>query len=91
MPKKPLTRKESKAVFEKIVDMEATLKNAIETGKLNFQCCFCHKSILGDVTALILVTKWNRFGVEQRDQQWFCHAECFSATTGETIDVLVDA
>lgn len=58
---------------------------------ISFQCCFCHAPIAGDVHALILVTNWSGPKDEQRPQQWFCHAECFTTSTGERIDVLESA
>jgi hypothetical protein len=35
-----------------------------------------------------LVTNWDGPEENQRDQQWFCHPECFIKATGEHIDVL---
>ncbi|MBS0420876.1 MAG: hypothetical protein JSR66_24405 [Proteobacteria bacterium] len=58
--------------------------------KLAYECCFCHQAIEGDITALILVTRWNGPQEKQREQQWFCHSACFVKTTVEHIDVLDD-
>lgn len=64
------------------------IRKAVDAGDLGFQCCFCHDGIEGDVHALVIVTKWNGPRDTQRQQQWFCHAECFTKATGERLDVL---
>lgn len=75
---KKLTREEARG----------RVREAARTGRLCYQCCFCHGTIDGDITAVILVTKWNGPEDDQRSQQWFCHAACFTEKTGERIDVL---
>lgn len=68
----------------------ARIREAVNESGIAYQCCFCHETIEGDVHALVLITKWNGPEDKQRDQQWFCHAECFTKATGEHIDVLKD-
>lgn len=82
-----------KAMTTKLTRQEALkkIRAAASAGKLRYQCCFCGEAIDGDITVVGLVTKWNGPVKHQREQQWFCHAECFTRITGERIDVLNDA
>ena len=51
---------------------------------IEFQCCFC-KATVGaeegprgfDPCSVIIVASWAKPRAEQREQQFFCHFECF--------------
>jgi hypothetical protein len=44
--------------------------------KKSYQCCFCDKQIISDVTELVVVTNWDKDKSSQQEQQMFCHMEC---------------
>lgn len=58
---------------------------------LEFQCCLCKKSIGPgeegprgfDPCALIIVASWAKAQEEQREQQFYCHFECFRQTLND--------
>lgn len=66
----------------------AQIRKAVAAGRVGFQCCFCREVVIDDVTAVVLITHWNGPRENQREQQWFCHAECFTKTTGEPVNAL---
>ena len=50
------------------------------TGERKYMCAFCAKSIAKggiDVTAIVLILKWDQSKELQKSQQLWCHAECF--------------
>ena len=45
-----------------------------------YECCFCTKAIISnavDVTALIIITNYDKSEKKQEVQQLFCHILCF--------------
>lgn len=44
--------------------------------KNSYQCCFCDKQIISDVTELVVVANWDKDKSSQQEQQMFCHMEC---------------
>lgn len=50
---------------------------------IEFQCCFCKEGVPENDTTMLTLTLPG-----ERSQSWFCHADCFTKTTGEPIDVL---
>ena len=52
---------------------------------LEYQCCICKDTILGeelskstlDPCTLILVSNFDKPREDQKEQQFFCHFECF--------------
>lgn len=54
--------------------------------KINYQCCFCGKSIKSnkhDVTQLLATSNWDKEISKQQDQQFFCHIMCLKARLHE--------
>ena len=41
------------------------------------ECILCGKSVKEHITALLLITEWEKPEDEQETQQFFCHLECF--------------
>ena len=44
--------------------------------KNSYQCCFCNKKIISDVTELVVVVNRDKDKSSQQEQQMFCHMEC---------------
>jgi hypothetical protein len=47
--------------------------------KKNYECCFCTKEIISntiDVTALIVITNYDKTEKKREVQQLFCHILC---------------
>ena len=44
--------------------------------KNSYQCCFCSRKIISDVTELIVVANRDKDKSSQQEQQMFCHMEC---------------
>ena len=42
-----------------------------------YQCCFCGNKIEFNITALLLITNYDKEPNEQQEQQFFCHLNCF--------------
>jgi len=57
--------------------------------KREYQCCFCGEGIgqdpakahAFDPCAVVLVADWLKGEGKQREQQFFCHFECFRKAT----------
>jgi hypothetical protein len=63
-----------------------------EQGQLRVQCWYCEEEIRYegfDPCAVILVTNWAGPDDEQREQQFFAHAECFTKSgSGADLSIL---
>ncbi len=68
-------------------EKRARIQEAIKKGKIGYQCCFCHELIArGEICAVVITVNWDS-DAKKAWQQWFCHRECFTKSTGETVDV----
>src|SRR5262249_32859308 len=57
-------------------------------GERRYQCVFCAKTIASgglDVSALVLILKWDQPEAVQRSQQFWCHADCFRSRVHESV------
>lgn len=63
-------------------EMHEKIMQAVQEGRIGFECVFCHDVVERNVSALILVTNWDGPEDDQSSQQWFCHAACFIEKTG---------
>lgn len=59
------------------------IQEAIRSGRVGYQCCFCHNVIDDEVNALVFVSQWDKGGT--RSKQWFCHEPCFSKAIDEPV------
>lgn len=50
-----------------------------------YQCCFCGKKIEFNITALLLITNYDKDLDEQQEQQFFCHINCFKKKLNRNI------
>lgn len=58
---------------------------------LEFQCCFCGETVSDanrgsaglDPCALIVVANWSMPLEKQKEQQFFCHLDCFRRALGD--------
>lgn len=60
-------------------------------GERRYQCVFCAKTIASgglDVSALVLILKWDQPEAVQRTQQFWCHADCFRSRVHESVPLL---
>jgi len=56
------------------------------------QCMFCERGIEPkghDPCALVLITHWDQPEDKQREQQFWCHAECLRKHAGKKIPFYV--
>jgi hypothetical protein len=47
--------------------------------KKKYLCCFCNNEIISgsiDITALIIITNYDKSEKQQEAQQLFCHIDC---------------
>jgi hypothetical protein len=66
----------------------ATLYHKEKTMKKKYECCFCNKEIISDtvdVTALIVITNYDKAQNKQEVQQLFCHIYCLKDKLPATI------
>ena len=57
-----------------------------------YQCCFCGENIESnqiDITALIVVSNWNKDQNLQQEQQLFCHMECLLNKLAENVPLYI--
>lgn len=57
-----------------------------------YQCCFCGESIESnqiDITALIVVSNWDKKQALQQEQQLFCHMECLRSKLAENVPLYI--
>ncbi|SDO04567.1 hypothetical protein SAMN04487897_107180 [Paenibacillus sp. yr247] len=57
-----------------------------------YQCCFCNKNIESnkiDITALIVISNWDKNQDEQQEQQLFCHMECLRSKLGNNVPLYI--
>lgn len=58
-----------------------------------YQCCFCGESIESnqvDVTGLIVVSNWDKNQNLQKEQQLFCHMECFKNKLAKNVILYIE-
>lgn len=56
--------------------------------KKKYECCFCSKEIISndvDITALILITNYDKNAKKQEVQQLFCHILCMQDKLPATV------
>jgi hypothetical protein len=66
--------------------------------KLEYQCCFCGEGIGDDTTkvhsfdpcAVLLIANWSKDEDKQKEQQFFCHFECFRKLTNSHAPIYID-
>jgi hypothetical protein len=70
--------------------------------ELVYQCCVCGKGITKDdpqthafdPCAVVLIGNWSQAAEEQREQQFFCHFQCFRRVAEQNnpgiLDYMVD-
>ena len=57
-----------------------------------YQCCFCGENIESsqiDITALIVVSNWDKEQDFQQEQQLFCHMECLKSKLEEDVPLYI--
>ncbi len=57
-----------------------------------YQCCFCDENIESnqiDITALFVVSNWNKDQKLQQEQQLFCHMECLRSKLAENVPLYI--
>ncbi|KAF1084888.1 hypothetical protein SPSYN_02058 [Sporotomaculum syntrophicum] len=57
-----------------------------------YQCCFCDKNIESnqfDITALIVVSNWDKKQDLQQEQQLFCHIECLRSKLVDNVPLYI--
>ena len=57
-----------------------------------YQCCFCSENIESnkiDITALIVVSNWNKDQNLQQEQQLFCHMECLRNKLADNVPLYI--
>lgn len=62
-------------------------------GKLTYQCCFCNERITPsqvDVTALIVISNWDKDPDVQKEQQLFCHCDCLKGVLANNVPCVID-
>lgn len=58
--------------------------------KKRYECCFCNKEIISntiDVTALIIITNFDKSEKKQEVQQLFCHILCIKEKLPSTVSL----
>lgn len=58
----------------------------------NYQCCFCGEKIQSnqiDVTALIVVSNWDKQPDLQQEQHLFCHADCLKSRLHQRVPLYI--
>lgn len=54
------------------------------------QCCFCGEKIEFNITALLLITNYDKGFDKQQEQQFFCHINCLKKLNRSIPLYLVD-
>jgi len=60
--------------------------------KQKYQCCFCGENIESnqiDITALIVVSNWDKQQDLQQEQQLFCHMECLRSKLAKNVPLYI--
>ena len=55
----------------------------------SYQCCFCGKTIVSDVTELVATSNWEKNGEEQIEQQMFCHMDCLKEAVSDKFPLYI--
>ncbi|KPU42118.1 hypothetical protein OXPF_38970 [Oxobacter pfennigii] len=57
-----------------------------------YQCCFCGDKIESnqiDITALLVVSNWDKERDLQQEQQLFCHMECLQNKLADNVPLYI--
>ncbi len=60
--------------------------------KEKFVCCFCGKTIEStnvDITALLVLSNWDKSEELQQNQQFFCHMKCLKDRLDKQIPLYI--
>ncbi|HZW61446.1 MAG TPA: hypothetical protein VFF04_04415 [Candidatus Babeliales bacterium] len=58
--------------------------------KFGYLCCFCKNDLSSNITAMVVVTNWDKNEEFQHEQLLFCHKECLNESVADDLFVIAD-